>query len=72
MLVYFDDILIHRKSWEKHVEHVDRVLQVHMEKQLYSKPSKFFFGVNEVDYLVHIVSHEDIKVYPNKVKAMLD
>eukprot|EP00253_Pinus_taeda_P018518 PITA_18518 len=26
MLVFFDDILIHSKSWKDHVEHVDRVL----------------------------------------------
>ena len=26
MLVFFDDILIYRKSWEEHVQHIDRVL----------------------------------------------
>jgi hypothetical protein len=28
--------------------------------------------VKEVEYLVHIVSHEGVKVYPNKIKAMMD
>ena len=26
VLVFFDDILIYNKSWEEHVQHVDRVL----------------------------------------------
>ena len=37
VLVFFDDILIYSKSWKDHVEHVDRVLQLLEEKQLYAK-----------------------------------
>src|SRR5699024_2720129 len=37
VLVFFDDILIYNKSWKDHVEHVDRVLQLLEEKQLYAK-----------------------------------
>jgi hypothetical protein len=48
------------------------VLQLLKEKQLYVKPSKFFFGVKEVEYLGHIVSHEGVKVDPNKIKATMD
>ena len=29
-------------------------------------------GVKEVEYLGHIVSHEGVKVYPNKIKALMD
>jgi hypothetical protein len=72
VLVFFYDILIYSKSWEDHVRHVDKVLQLLKEKQLYAKPSKCFFGVKEVDYLGHIVSHEGVKVDPNKIKAMMD
>eukprot|EP00253_Pinus_taeda_P020026 PITA_20026 len=56
VLVFFDDILIYNKSWKDHVEHVGRVLQLLEEKQLYAKRSKCFFGVQEVEYLGHIVS----------------
>ena len=66
VLVFFDDILIYSKSWKDHVEHVDRVLQLLEEKQLYAKRSKCFFGVQEVEYLGHIVSHEGVKVDPSK------
>jgi hypothetical protein len=54
------------------VRHVDKVLQLLKEKQLYAKPSKCLFGVKEVEYLDHIVSHEGFKVDPNKIKAMRD
>ena len=67
VLVFFDDILIYNKSWEEQVHHVDRVLKLLEEKQLYSKPSKCAFGVQQVKYLAHIVFHEGVKVDPNKI-----
>ena len=72
VLVLFYDILIYSKSWEDHVRHVDRVLHLLRDKKLYAKPSKNLFGVKEVEYLGHIVSHECVKVDPNKIKAMMD
>jgi hypothetical protein len=59
-------------SWEDHVQHVDKVIQLLKEKKLYAKPSKCFFGVKEVEYLGHIISHEGVKVDPNKIKATMD
>ena len=70
MLVFFYDILIYNKFWKVHVEHINMVLQLLEEKQLYAKRSKFFFGVQEVEYLGHIVSHEGVKVDPSKIKAI--
>ena len=69
VLVFFDDILIYSMSWEKHVQHVDKVLQILNEQELYAKPSKCFFGI---EYLVHIVSHEGVKVDSNKIKSMME
>jgi hypothetical protein len=70
VLVFFDDILIFNKSWEDHVQHVNRVLQLLETEQLYVKPYKCFFGIQEVEYLGHIVSHEGVKANPNKIKAI--
>ena len=69
LLVFFDDILIYNRSWKDHVQHVDRVLKL-LEKRFYAKTSKCFFGVQEVEYLVHIVSQEGVKVDPNKIEAI--
>jgi hypothetical protein len=70
VLVFFDDTLIYNKSSEEHVQHVDIVLQLLEEQQIYANPSNFSFGVQEVEYLGHIVSHEGGKVDPNKIKSM--
>jgi hypothetical protein len=72
VLVLIDDIPIYSKSWKDHVRHVDKVLQLLKEQQLYAKPSKCLFGVKEVEYLGHIVSHEGVKVDPNKINSMMD
>ena len=71
VLVFFDYILIYRKYWEEHVQHVDMVLQLLKEEQLYEKPSKCFFGVKEVEYLSGIVSHEGVKVDLIKIESIM-
>ena len=63
-------MLIYIKSWKDHVQHVERVLKLLEEKQLYTETSKCFFGVQEVKYLGHIISHEGVKVDPSKIKAI--
>ena len=40
------------------------------EKKLYENPFKCSFGVQEVEYLDHIVSHEGVKLDPGKIQAM--
>ena len=71
-LVFFDDILIYSKSWEEHIQHVDKVLKLLEEKQLYAKTSKRSFGLKEVEYLGHIASHEGVNIDPNKIKAIME
>ena len=72
VLVFFDDILIYNNYWEEHVQHVDKVLQLLKEQQIYAKHFKYFFGVKEVEYLDHIVSHEGVKFDHNKIKVMME
>jgi hypothetical protein len=70
VLIFFDGILLYRKYLEEHVQHVHKVLQILEEQQFYENPSKCVFGVQEGEYLGHIISHEGVKVDPNKIKAM--
>jgi hypothetical protein len=72
LLVFFDDIVIYSKSCESHIDHVDKSLKLLRDNRLFVKHSKFTFGVPEVEYLGHIVSHERVRVDPTKVAVMQD
>jgi hypothetical protein len=72
VLVFFDDILIYRKTWIDHLAHVDRVLHLLSQHQLFLKQSKFSFGASKVEYLGHLVGKDGVKVDPKKIEAMQD
>jgi hypothetical protein len=72
VLVFFDDILIYRKTWTDHLAHVDRVLHLLSQHQLFLKQSKCAFGASEVEYLGHLVGKDGIRVDPKKIEAMQD
>ena len=72
MLVFFYYTLIYKKSWEENIQHVGMVLTLLEEKQLYVKPSKCAFGVQEVEYLGHIISHEGVKLDHNIIKVIME
>jgi hypothetical protein len=46
VLVFFDDILIYIKTWTDHLAHVDRVLHLPSQHQLFLKQSKCAFGAS--------------------------
>ena len=44
VLVFFDDMLIYRKTWREHLRHLDQVLTILEEQQFFTKMSKCTFG----------------------------
>jgi hypothetical protein len=72
VLVFFDDILIYRKTWTNHLTHVDRVLHLLSQHQLFLKQSKFAFGASKVEYLGHLVGKDGFRVVPKKIEAIQD
>jgi hypothetical protein len=72
VLAFFDDILIYRKTWTYHLAHVDRVLHLLSQHQLFLKQSKCAFGASKVEYLGHLVGKDDIRVDPKMIEAMQD
>jgi hypothetical protein len=72
VLVFFDDILIYRKTWIDHLTHVDQVLRLLSQHQLFLKQSKCAFGASEVEYLGHLVGKDGVRVDPKKIEAMQD
>jgi hypothetical protein len=55
--VFFNDILIYNKTWESHIELVDKSSQILRDSQLFLKCSKCSFGVHEIEYLGLMVKH---------------
>jgi hypothetical protein len=72
VLVFFDDILIYSPSWHSHLQHLEWVLQVLEQNELYAKLSKCSFGQREVDYLGHIVSYSGVHIDANKIRDVLE
>lgn len=70
VLVFFDDILVSSSDLNSHKEHVQKVLQVLRENQLFAKRNKCSFGTEKVEYLGHIITKEGVATDPQKVEAM--
>jgi hypothetical protein len=70
ILVLFDDILIYSKTQTTHLSHVDQVIHLLSQHQLFLKQSKCAFGASEVEYLGHIVGKSGVRVDPKKTESM--
>ena len=72
-IVYIDDlmILMPMDNQEEHDRIVLEVLRHLCDNDLFVKPEKCCFRVTEVDFLSMIVSHDEIKMDPEKVNAIL-
>ena len=70
VLVFFDDILMYSSSIEQHVSHLQMVLTMLLDNQLYAKQSKYVFGYEEVEYLGHLILGQGVRTDPKKTDAM--
>jgi hypothetical protein len=72
VVVYLDDILIFKKSWEKHLQHIHRVLHTLRQHKLYANLEKWSFGMNKVQYLGYIIYEHGVHVYPSNIQVIHD
>lgn len=72
VIVFIDDILIYSKSIKQHKKHLQIVLQILRDAQLYAKLSKCKLWLDKVGFLGHIVSVEGVSIDPQKVEAVLN
>ena len=68
--IYLDDITIHSKSFEEHIEHIKLVATELIRAGLKVKPSKCTWIVTQVTILGHVVSGGQVAMDPKKVEAL--
>jgi hypothetical protein len=72
VLFFFDDIFIYSKTWTTHLAHVDPVLHLLSQHQIFLKQSKCSFGASEFEYFGHLVGKVGVRVDPKNIEAMQD
>src|SRR6266496_5316701 len=72
VIVYLNDILIYFKNEEDHKKHVKEVLKRLQEKNLYLKSEKCEFHKQQVEYLEHIITTEELKMNSKKIKVIIE
>jgi Reverse transcriptase (RNA-dependent DNA polymerase) len=72
VLVYIDDLLVHKATHEKHLQVLDQVLARLHKNHLKINLDKCVFGNKEVSYLGFTLMLERIKPGKNKLKAIKD
>jgi hypothetical protein len=70
VIIYLDDILIYSKTWEDHQRHVRLICDKLRGNQLFCKSSKCEFGLTSIEFIGHVVSHNNIHMDPAKIKAV--
>ncbi len=73
MLVYLDNIFIYTKSeGEEYVQVVQWVLDQLRKHSLYANLKKCRFHQDEMRFLGYIISHQDIRIEEERIKAVRD
>ena len=68
--VYLDDILVFSRDEEEHQAHLKWVFQKLRENSLHVKRAKCKFGVDQIEYLGHLVTAEGVKPDPAKIATV--
>lgn len=71
-LVYIDDIVIYSKSFDDHVEHIDKVLSIIWEAKLTLAPAKCHFAYQSLLLLGQKVSRLGLSTHKEKIQAIVD
>ena len=53
--VFVDDVLVHTKSWEEHVETIEKIFKKFAEVGVSIKPSKCQLGTQSLEFLGHTI-----------------
>jgi len=71
-LVYIDDIVIYSKSYEEHIEHLDKVLEAIEKASLTLSLKKCHLFYGSILLLRHKVSRLGLSMHTEKVNAIME
>jgi len=69
-VVYIDDIMIYSKTYEEHLEHIEKVLSKLREVNLMLKLKKCKWCEQNIEFLGHIVGKGGLKPDPGKIEKI--
>jgi len=69
--VFVDDLNIHNKSWEEHLQHLGAMFFKLREVNLNLDPNKCCFATKSITFMGHVVSKDDTKLNSSKIEAVL-
>ena len=72
LLSYFDDTLLHTRSWEDHITGLQMLLSTLREHGLTVNPSKLVIGQTSIQFLGHSVSNGTLAPVASQVSKVLD
>ena len=71
-MAYLDDIIIHTRTVDQHVQEFGKILQMHREAGIKLCPSKTHIFQREVDYLGFRITPDGIKMKEEYIQRILE
>ena len=68
--VYIDDMVVKSKVESEHVNDLGSIFEVLRKHKLHLNASKFSFGVSLGKFLGYMITHHEIEVNPDQIKAI--
>ena len=72
LVVYLDDIVVYNQTLNEHEMHLKKVFQRLREHKLYVKQEKCEFAREQITFLGHKISEDQILMDERKVQAVID
>ena len=68
--VYIDDMVVKSKLESEHVNDLGNIFEILRKHKLHLNASKCSFGVGSGKFLGYMITHHEIEVNPDQIKAI--